>query len=135
MLYDWMPGYGYLLASDRKQTTVLDFERPNVNKEHPTMKPVRLFDYEIQNNTNKEDVGLDIFGGSGTTIIACEQNGRCAYTMDLDHKYVDVIINRREEYTGKKAELVGETKRRYLQVNKCPTGIQTKYVTRYRMLF
>src|SRR5699024_7728387 len=110
-LYGWKPGAGHLWASDRKQTTVLDFERPNLNKEHPTMKPVRLFDYQIQNNTNKEDVVLDIFGGSGTTIIACEQNGRCAYTMELDPKYVDVIINRWEEYTGKKAELIGETKR------------------------
>src|SRR5699024_12684454 len=97
--------------NNKKQMKDIELERPNLNKEQTNMKPVRLFDYQIQNNTNKEDLVLDIFGGSGTTIIACEKNGRCAYTMELDPKYVDVIINRWEEYTGKKAELIGETKR------------------------
>ena len=105
-LYGWKDGAGHLWASDRKQTTILNFDRPTVNKEHPTMKPVRLFDYQIQNNTKKEDVVLDLFGGSGTTLIACEQNGRKSYTMELDPKYVDVIINRWEELTGLEAELV-----------------------------
>ena len=105
-LYGWKDGTGHLWASDRKQTTILNFDRPTVNKEHPTMKPVRLFDYQIQNNTKKEDAVLDLFGGSGTTLIACEQNGRKSYTMELDPKYVDVIINRWEELTGLEAELV-----------------------------
>lgn len=109
-LYGWKPGAGHLWASDRKQTTILDFDRPTANKEHPTMKPVRLFDYQIQNNTKKEDVVLDLFGGSGTTVIACEQNGRHAYTMELDPKYVDVIVDRWEEMTGEKAVLVEEVK-------------------------
>ena len=105
-LYGWKDGTGHLWASDRKQKTILNFDRPTVNKEHPTMKPVRLFDYQIQNNTKKEDAVLDLFGGSGTTLIACEQNGRKSYTMELDPKYVDVIINRWEELTGLEAELV-----------------------------
>lgn len=107
-LYGWKDGAGHLWASDRKQTTILNFDRPNANKEHPTMKPVKLFDYQIQNNTKKEDVVLDLFGGSGTTLIACEQNGRKSYTMELDPKYVDVIVNRWEELTGLEAELVEE---------------------------
>lgn len=102
-LYGWKPGGSHLWASDRKQTTILNFDRPTVNKEHPTMKPVKLFDYQIQNNTKKEDVVLDLFGGSGTTIIACEQNGRIGYLMEYDPRYIDVIINRWEELTGQKA--------------------------------
>lgn len=70
------------------------------------MKPVRLFDYQIQNNTKGGDIVLDLFGGSGTTIIACEQNGRNARVMELDPKYVDVIIDRWETMTGEKAVLV-----------------------------
>lgn len=105
-LYGWKDGAGHLWASDRKQTTVLEFDRPTKNKEHPTMKPVLLFDYQIQNNTKGGDIVLDLFGGSGTTIIACEQNGRCARVMELDPRYVDVIIERWEKFTGQKAVLV-----------------------------
>jgi site-specific DNA-methyltransferase (adenine-specific) len=92
-----------LWSSDRKQTTVFNFDKPNRNAEHPTMKPIALFDYQIKNNTKSEDVVLDTFAGSGTTIIACEQNGRNAYCMELDPKYVDVIIDRWEKFTGEKA--------------------------------
>ena len=70
------------------------------------MKPVKLFDYQIRNNTKGGDIVLDLFGGSGTTIIACEQNGRNARVMELDPKYVDVIIDRWETMTGEKAVLV-----------------------------
>ena len=107
-LYGWKEGASHLWATDRKQTTVLDFDRPNRNAEHPTMKPVKLFDYLIKNNTKSEDIVLDLFGGSGTTIIACEQNKRTGYVMELDPKYVDVIIGRGEALTGEKAELVSE---------------------------
>lgn len=96
----------YIWHADRKQTTVLEFDRPTKNIEHPTMKPIPLFDYQIKNNTQKNDKVLDLFGGSGTTLIACEQSERISYTMELDPKYVDVIINRWEEYTGEKAEIV-----------------------------
>lgn len=107
-LYGWKSGGSHLWASDRKQTTVLEFDRPTVNKEHPTMKPVKLFNYQMQNNTKKEDVVLDLFGGSGTTLIASEQNGRISYTMEYDPRYVDVIINRWEQLTSQKAELIEE---------------------------
>lgn len=79
------------------------FDKPTRNGEHPTMKPVKLFDYQIQNNTKQEDVVLDTFGGSGTTLIACEQNNRISYTCELDPKYIDVIIDRWETLTGEKA--------------------------------
>lgn len=102
-LYGWKSGASHLWASDRKQTTVLDFDKPARNGEHPTMKPVKLFDYQIQNNTKQEDVVLDTFGGSGTTLIACEQNNRISYTCELDPKYIDVIIDRWETLTGEKA--------------------------------
>lgn len=107
-LYGWKLGAPHLWASDRKQTTVLEFDRPTVNKEHPTMKPVALFDYQIKNNTKARDVVLDLFGGSGTTIIAAEQNGRDACVMEFDPKYCDVIIKRWETLTGDKAELAEE---------------------------
>lgn len=107
-LYGWKSGASHLWTSDRKQTTVIDYNKPSRNGEHPTMKPVGLFDYQIKNNTNIDDIVLDTFGGSGTSIIACEQNGRKCYTMELDPKYVDVIINRWETLTGKKALKIKE---------------------------
>lgn len=102
-LYGWKDGAGHLWAADRKQTTVLEFDKPNANREHPTMKPVALFDYQIKNNTKGGDIVLDMFGGIGTTVIACEQNGRTAYVMEYDPKYVDVIVKRWEKLTGEKA--------------------------------
>ncbi len=105
-LYGWKEGAAHLWASDRKQTTVLCFDRPQKNAEHPTMKPVALLAYQIANNTKGEDIALDLFGGSGTTLVACEQLGRKCFMMELDPKYVDVIIKRWEELTGNKAELL-----------------------------
>lgn len=105
-LYGWKKSASHLWASDRKQTTVLNFDRPNRNGEHPTMKPVALFDYQIKNNTKGSDIVLDSFGGSGTTLIACEQNKRIARLMELSPHYCDVIIQRWENLTGKKAELL-----------------------------
>lgn len=72
------------------------------------MKPIALFDYQIKNNTKGGDTVLDLFGGSGTTIMACEQNGRTGYVMEYDPRYVDVIVKRWENFTGQKAELVKE---------------------------
>lgn len=105
-LYGWKDGAGHLWASDRKQTTVVDFDKPAKNDLHPTMKPIGLFDYQIKNNTKGGDVVLDLFGGSGTSIMACEQNGRNCYTMEFDPRYVDAIINRWEQFTGQKAVLL-----------------------------
>lgn len=102
-LYGWKDGASHLWASDRKQTTVLDFDKPQRNGVHPTMKPIALFDYQIKNNTKGNDIVLDLFGSSGTTIMACEQNGRRGYSMELDPRYVDVIIKRWEDFTGEKA--------------------------------
>jgi len=110
-LYGWKEGAGHLWTSDRRQTTILEFNRPSRNGEHPTMKPVELFEYQLLNNTKGMDVVLDSFGGSGTTMIAAEKNGRNAYLMELDPKYCDVIINRWQEFTGKEAthEKTGKT--------------------------
>lgn len=102
-LYGWKEGASHLWASDRKQTTVIDFQRPQRADIHPTMKPIGLFDYQIQNNTKGGDAVLDLFNGSGTTIMACEQNGRQAYCMELDPRYVDAAIDRWEKFTGQKA--------------------------------
>jgi site-specific DNA-methyltransferase (adenine-specific) len=104
-LYGWKDGAGHLWAADRKQTTVLEFDKPARNGEHPTMKPVAIFEYQMLNNTKGGDIVLDSFGGSGTTVIAAEKNGRVARAMELDPKYVDVIVRRWQEFTGKQATL------------------------------
>lgn len=93
-LYGWKEGAGHLWYSDRKQTTVLDFDKPSRSDIHPTMKPVALFAYQIQNSTKGDDCVLDLFGGSGTTMIACEQLHRKSYLCELDPRYVDAIVQR-----------------------------------------
>lgn len=101
-LYGWKDG-AHKWFADRKQTTVIDFDRPKKNAEHPTMKPIGLMAYLIQNSTKEGDFVLDSFGGSGSTLIACEQTGRKCMTMELDPRYVDVIVKRWENLTGNKA--------------------------------
>lgn len=105
-LYGWKDGAGHNWYGDRKQTTVMDFDKPHRNGEHPTMKPVELFAYQMEMSSKKDDNVLDLFGGSGTTMIAAEQLGRSAYLMELDPRYVDVIVNRWENLTGEKAVLL-----------------------------
>lgn len=105
-LYGWKDGAAHTWMSDRKQTTILKFNRPIRNDIHPTMKPIPLFGYQIKNSTRSGDKVLDLFGGSGTTIMACEQNGRTAYVMEYDPKYADAIIDRWQTYTGEKAVLL-----------------------------
>lgn len=102
-LYGWKDGASHNWYSDRKQTTLLVFDRPTRNAEHPTMKPIPLFAYQMCNSTRPGDLVLDSFGGSGTTMIACEQMGRRARLMELDPHYCDVIIARWEKMTGKEA--------------------------------
>ena len=104
-LYGWKDGASHLWAADRKQTTVLEFDKPARNGEHPTMKPVALFEYQMLNNTKGGDLILDSFGGSGTTMIAAEKNGRHSCLMELDPRYCDVIIARWQAFTGKAAHL------------------------------
>jgi len=100
-LYGWKDGASHLWASDRKQSTVIDFiAKPKHNNLHPTMKPVELIEYQIENNTKGQDVVLDTFGGSGSTLIACEKTARDCRMMELDPKYCDVIIKRWQEFTG-----------------------------------
>lgn len=102
-LYGWKDGASHRWYNDRSQTTVMDFEKPRKNDLHPTMKPVPLFAYQIQNSSKKGDIVLDTFGGSGTTIIACENLGRKARCVELDPHYCDVILARWEKLTNKQA--------------------------------
>jgi DNA modification methylase len=104
-LYGWKKGSSHSWYSDRKQTTIIKYDRPTQSKLHPTMKPVGLIEYLIKNSSKQEDVVLDPFLGSGTTLIACEKLDRICYGVELDPKYCDVIVKRWEQFTGKKAEL------------------------------
>lgn len=98
--YGWLDGATSTFTGDRSQVTVWEFDRPTHNALHPTMKPVPLFAYLIDltsrqdGNEGRGDNVLDLFGGSGTTLIACEQLGRNAFLMELDPRYVDVIVKR-----------------------------------------
>lgn len=105
-LYGWKDGKGHKWYKKRKEKDVLFFDKPRASAEHPTMKPILLFDYEMQCNTKQGDAVLDLFSGSGTTIMAAEQNGRVAYCMELDPRFVDVIIKRWELFTGEEAVLL-----------------------------
>ncbi len=93
-LYGWKEGAAHGWYSDRKQTTVLNFDRPQRNAEHPTMKPIPLFAYQIGNSSKQGDIVADGFGGSGTTMVACHQMHRKAYLVEFDPKYCQVIIDR-----------------------------------------
>lgn len=93
-LYGWKEGAAHGWYSDRKQTTVLEFDRPSRNAEHPTMKPVLLIAYQIGNSSKQGDIVADAFGGSGTTMVACHQMGRKAYLVEYDPKYCYVIVDR-----------------------------------------
>lgn len=105
-IYGWKEGGSHSWYKKRKERDVLFFDKPVASKEHPTMKPVLLFDYEMKCNTKPGDCVLDLFAGSGTTLIAAEQNGRRAFCMEYDPKFVDVIIDRWEKFTGRKAVLL-----------------------------
>lgn len=94
ILYGWKSGAAHAWYSDRKQTTVLSFDRPSRNAEHPTMKPLDILAYLVTNSSKAGDVVFDSFLGSGSTMMACEQTGRVCYGTELDPKYVDVIRKR-----------------------------------------
>lgn len=93
-LYGWKEGAGHAWYADRKQTTVLEFDRPSRNAEHPTMKPVPLISYQIQNSSKTGDLVGDGFLGSGTTMVAAHQLQRTCYGTELDPKYCQVILER-----------------------------------------
>jgi DNA modification methylase len=96
-LYGWKEGAAHGWYSDRKQTTVLEFERPTKSKEHPTMKPVPLIAYQIGNSSKGGDIVGDAFLGSGTTMVAAHQLNRKCYGMELDPKYCQVIVDRMQK--------------------------------------
>jgi DNA modification methylase len=93
-LYGWKEGASHGWYSDRKQTTILEFDRPSRSAEHPTMKPIPLFAYQIGNSSKQGDIVADAFGGSGTTMVACHQMNRKAYLVEFDPKYCQVIVDR-----------------------------------------
>lgn len=93
----------FKIFDDKVSTTVLNENKPAKDAEHPTMKPIKLFGRLIMNSSRQKDKVLDTFGGSGTTLIACEQLDRKCYMMELDPHYCDVIIARWEKLTGNKA--------------------------------
>ena len=99
-LFGWKKGGKHLWYSDRKQTTIWEYDRPKASKDHPTMKPIALMAYPIQNSSMMGCVVLDPFLGSGSTLMACEQTGRICYGVELDEKFVDVIVNRYMEMKG-----------------------------------
>ena len=107
--YGWKEGSRLCPLKDRKQSDVWDFDRPSKSDEHPTMKPIPLVAKAIKNSSKKNDVVLDLFGGSGSTLIACEQLNRKCYMAELDEHYCDVIIQRWENFTGKEAVLIGDS--------------------------
>lgn len=99
-LFGWKKSGKHQWYSDRKQTTVWEFEKTKKNTDHPTMKPIPLLSYPIANSSMSNTLVLDPFGGSGSTLIACEQMDRSCYTIELDEKYCDVIVRRYVEFKG-----------------------------------
>lgn len=99
-LYGWKKKGKHQWYSDRKQTTIWEFDKPKKNGDHPTMKPIPLISYPIKNSSMSNCIILDPFGGSGSTLIACEQLGRICHTIELDEKYCDVIVKRYIEQVG-----------------------------------
>ena len=97
-LYGWKDGAGHEWFGDRSQTTVMEFQKPKKNDVHPTMKPTEMLVYLIRNSSQRGNIVLDTFGGSGSTLIACEQTSRVCRTMELDPKYCDVIRRRWAEF-------------------------------------
>ena len=119
VLYGWKKNGKHQWYTGRKETTIWEFDKPKKNGDHPTMKPVALLAYPIMNSTMTNGVVLDPFGGSGSTLIACEQTDRVCFTVELDEKFCDVIVNRYIEQTGTDAEVFVErtgTRYKYSEV-------------------
>lgn len=100
ILYGWRAGGAHTWTGDRKQTTVIEYDRPTKSELHPTMKPVGLLTYLLGNSSERGAIVLDPFGGSGSTLIACHTEGRTARLVELDPRYADVILRRYMEHTG-----------------------------------
>ena len=100
VLFGWKKKGKHQWYTGRKESTIWEFDKPKKNGDHPTMKPIALLSYPIMNSTMTGCLVLDPFGGSGSTLIACEQTGRICYTSELDEKFCDVIVNRYKEQVG-----------------------------------
>lgn len=105
ILFGWKKEGKHLWYSGRKETTIWEYDKPKRNTDHPTMKPIPLLSYPIMNSSTSNAIVLDPFGGSGSTLMACEQTNRICYTIELDEKFADVIIKRYIELTGKSDEV------------------------------
>ena len=105
IIYGWVKG-SHKFYGKNNEASVWQIDKPHAAKLHPTMKPVELMARAVSNSTVVGETVLDPFGGSGSTLIACEQTGRKCRMMEIDPRYVDVIITRWENLTGKKAELL-----------------------------
>ncbi len=105
VIYGWKPTGRHRWYADRKQTTIWNFDRPTKSELHPTMKPVPLVAYPIQNSSMTNCIVLEPFAGSGPTLIACEQTGRACFAIELDEKYCDVVVKRYVEYVGSDKEV------------------------------
>ena len=103
ILYGWKEGSAHFWCGGRDKTTIINCDKPQRNGEHPTMKPVELIEILFGNSMRRDAIVVDLFGGSGTTLIACQATGSNSYMMELDEKYCDVIINRWQNFTGKDA--------------------------------
>jgi len=101
IFYGWKEGASHNWYSDRKQTTILNFDRPKRSEQHPTMKPLELIEYCLRNSTKRDDIVLDPFGGSGSTLMAADRIGRIARTAELDPGYCDVIRTRYAEHANR----------------------------------
>lgn len=100
ILYGFLKNGKHRWYSDRKQTTLWHYDKPKKNKNHPTSKPLNLLAYPIKNSSQENAIVVDTFGGSGSTLMVCEQLNRTCYTMELDEKYASVILRRYVEDTG-----------------------------------
>ena len=115
ILYGWKEGSAHYWCGGRDKTTIINCDRPQRSEIHPTMKPVELIEILFGNSMRRDAVVVDLFGGSGTTLIACENLKSNARLMELDPKYVDVTINRWQNFTGKEAVHI-ETGKTYNQM-------------------
>lgn len=108
ILFGWKKKGKHLWYSGRKETTIWEYNKPKRSEDHPTMKPVPLLSYPILNSSTSNSIVLDPFGGSGSTLIACEQTDRICYTIELDEKFADVIVNRYIELVGRADQVTVE---------------------------
>jgi DNA modification methylase len=101
VLYGWKDGAAHQWFGDRSKFSVWNIDKPHSSKLHPTMKPIELIEIPLQNSSKANNIVLDLFGGSGSTLIACEKTRRINRSMELDPKYCDVIVKRWQDFTGK----------------------------------